>query len=130
TRGPWEVTAINAVDVASNRLWYTSSEPTPAERHFFSISLDGGGKKQLSRAGATHSVSMGATGAFYLDTYSSLTEPSRTTLHSGDGKELAVYREADRTQSEQYDIRPTEIVKFQGPDGSDFYGRLIKPANF
>jgi dipeptidyl-peptidase-4 len=73
---------------------------------------------------------MSPTGDFYLDTYSSLTAPSRTTLHSGDGKELGVYREADRTQAEEYDIRPTEIVKFKGPDGSDFYGRLIKPANF
>ncbi len=28
------------------------------------------------------------------------------------------------------DIRPTEIVEFQGKDGTSFYGRLIKPAGF
>jgi dipeptidyl-peptidase-4 len=130
TRGAWEVSAINAVNVAANRLWYTSDEPTPTERHLYSISLDGTGKKQLSTPNATHSISMSPTGDFYLDTYSSLTEPSRTTLHSGDGNPLGVYRESDRTQANEYDIRPTEIVKFKGPDGSDFYGRLIKPANF
>ena len=73
---------------------------------------------------------MGPTGAFYLDTYSNLTTPGRTTLHSGDGKELGVYREADRTQADEYEILPTEIVKFKGPDGSELYGRLIKPAGF
>ncbi|HTP35841.1 MAG TPA: DPP IV N-terminal domain-containing protein [Candidatus Acidoferrales bacterium] len=130
TRGPWEVTAINGVDEAAGRLWYTSSEPTPLERHLYSIGLDGAAKHQLTAANFTHNVSMSPNGAYYLDTYSNLSAPPRTTLHSGDGKELGVYREADRTQADEYDIRPTEIVRFKGPDGSDFYGRLIKPANF
>jgi dipeptidyl-peptidase-4 len=77
-----------------------------------------------------HSVSMGPGGSYYLDTYSSLTSPARTVLHSGDGAELVVYREADRTQIDQYDILPTEIVSFKGPDGTQFNGRLIKPAGF
>ena len=121
TRGNWEVTAINAVDEdeAGGRIYYTSSEPTPTERHLYTMKLDGSGKRQLTAPNFTHSVSMSPTGAFYLDTYSNLSSPSRTTLHSGDGKELGVYREADRTQADQYDIRPTEIVKFKGPDGSD-----------
>ncbi len=130
TRGPWEVVSIGAVDESAGRLWYTSSEPTPTERHLYSINLDGTGKRQLTAANFTHNVSMSPAGAFYLDTYSNLSNPPRTTLHSGDGKELGVYREQDRTQADTYDIRPTEIVKFKGPDGSDFYGRLIKPANF
>jgi dipeptidyl-peptidase-4 len=94
------------------------------------MKLDGSDKRQLTAANYTHSVSMSPTGAFYLDTYSNLSTPGRTTLHAGDGKELGVYREADRTQADQYDIRPTEIVRFKGPDGSEFYGRLIKPAGF
>jgi dipeptidyl-peptidase-4 len=130
TRGAWEVTAINGVDEKAGRLWYTSSEPTPTERHLYSIGLDGSGKRQLSAGNFTHNVSMAPNGAYYLDTYSSLSNPPRTTLHSGDGQEWSVYREADRTQADEYDIRPTEIVKFKGPDGSELYGRLIKPANF
>ena len=113
-----------------DRIFYTSSEPTPTERHLYTMKLDGTGKRQLTAANFTHSVAMSPTGAYYLDTYSNLSTPARTTLHSGDGKELGVYRETDRTQADQYDIRPTEIVKFKGPDGSEFYGRLIKPAGF
>jgi dipeptidyl-peptidase-4 len=130
TKGDWEVTAINAVNEAEDRIYYTSSEPTPTERHLYTMKLDGSGKRQLTAPNYTHNVSMSPTGAYYLDTYSNLTTPGRTTLHSGDGKELGVYREGDRTQAEQYDIRPTEIVRFKGPDGSEFYGRLIKPAGF
>jgi dipeptidyl-peptidase-4 len=130
TKGDWEVSAINAVDDAAGRIFYTSSEPSHLERHLYSINLSGQDKRALTPAAGTHSISMGAGGAYFLDTFSSLTSPSRTTLHAGDGKELGVYREADRTQMEQYEILPTEIVKFNAPDGTVLYGRLIKPAGF
>jgi dipeptidyl-peptidase-4 len=128
TKGPWEVAGVAAVN--DSQVFYSSDEPTPLEHHFYSIGLDGQGKRQLTAAGSTHTVSIGPGGAFYLDTWSSLGNPPRTTLHSGDGTELAVYREADRTQSEQFEILPTEIVKFNLPDGTLLYGRLIKPAGF
>ncbi len=130
TRGAWEVTAIDGVDEAAGRIYYTSTEPTELEHHLYSIGLDGGGKRALTPAAGTHSISMAANGAYYLDTYSSLTAPPRTVLCSGDGKELAVYREADRSQIDKYEILPTEIVEFKGADGTPLYGRLIKPAGF
>lgn len=130
TSGPWEASAINAVDEAGNRLFYTSNEPSPLERHLYVIGLDGRNKRRLTQEAGTHGISMGPGGAYYLDTYSNLTSPSRTVLHSGDGAQLAVYREADRTQADEYEILPTEIVSFKGPGGTQLYGRLIKPAGF
>ena len=130
TKGPWEVTAINGVDEAGGRVFYTSSEVTHLERHLYSVKLDGGDKRRLTKEAGTHSISMGPTGAYYLDTYSSLQSPSRTVLHSGDGAELGVYREADRTQMEEYEILPTELVTYKTPDGTVLNARLIKPAGF
>jgi dipeptidyl-peptidase-4 len=130
TKGPWEVTEVAAVNEAGGRVFYRSTEPTPLEHHFYSIGLDGQGKRQLTAAGYTHTISMGPGGAYYLDTWSNLGNPPRTTLHSGDGAELGVYREADRALLEQFEILPTEIVKFNLPDGTLLYGRLIKPAGF
>ena len=132
TKGPWEVTEVAAVNEAEagGRVFYSSTEPTPLEQHFYSIGLDGQGKRQLTAAGYTHTISMGPGGAYYLDTWSNLGNPPRTTLHSGDGAELGVYREVDRTLLEQFEILPTEIVKFNLPDGTLLYGRLIKPAGF
>jgi dipeptidyl-peptidase-4 len=132
TKGLWEVTGIAAVNEAEagGRVFYNSTEPTPLEQHFYSIGLDGQGKRQLTAAGYTHAISMGPGGAYYLDTSANLGNPPRTTLHSGDGKELEVYSEADRTQLERFEILPTEIVKFNLSDGTPLYGRLIKPAGF
>ena len=41
---------------------------------------------------------MGASGSYYLDTYSSLTSPPATTLHSGEGAQLGVPFTADFRQ--------------------------------
>jgi dipeptidyl-peptidase-4 len=130
TKGPWEVSAIHGVDEAAGRVWYSSTEGTSLEQHLYSVSFTGADKRALAPAAGTHSISMGPNGAFYLDTYSSLSQLARTVLHSGDGKELGVYREADRSQADEYDILPTEIVSFKGPDGTQLYGRMIKPAGF
>jgi dipeptidyl-peptidase-4 len=131
TRGTWEAGAIAAVDEAGGRVFYTSSEASPLERHLYSIGLDGGGKRRITTEPGTHSVSMAPGGAFFLDTWSNLQAPSRSVLRSGDGAEVAVWREADRSALDEYEILPTEIVTFKAADGvTTLHGRIIKPAGF
>jgi dipeptidyl-peptidase-4 len=130
TRGDWEVTGTVRVDESDGRVFYQSSEPSPLERQFYSVRLDGSQKRQLSSGAGTHTISMGQGGQYYLDTYSSLTSPPETTLHSADGAEVSVYRPANRQPIEEYDILPTEIVQFPGPDRTTLYARLIRPAGF
>ncbi len=130
TRGSWEVTSLAVVDESQGRVFYQSSEPSPAERHFYSIRLDGSQKRQLTAGAGTHGISMGPGGSYYLDTYSKLTSPPATTLHSGDGAQLGVYRAADRSRVDEYDILPAEIIRFKSAGGTEFYARLIKPTDF
>jgi len=130
TKGAWEVRAIEAVDEDAHRIFYSSGEPSHLERHLYSIGFDGQNKRQLSREAGAHEISMGPGGRYYLDTWSSLTEPPRTILHAGDGAVLGTYREPDRAEGDAYEILPTQIVHFQTPDGLTLYGRLIKPAGF
>ena len=130
TSGAWEVRSMAGVDDAGGRVFYTSDEASPIETHLYSIKFNGEEKRQLDSTAGTHRMSMGPGAFYYLDTYSSMTSPPRTTLHAGDGKELAVYREADRTQMDEYDIRPAEVVSFKAQDGTPLYGRVIKPAGF
>ncbi len=133
TQGSWEVTGIDGVDQAAGRVYYTSSETSPLERQFYSIGMTGQGKQRLSAGSGTHTIAMGPGGHFYLDTFSSVSPvsaPPRTTLHAGDGRELGVYREANPRITDEYEILPTELVNFRGPDGTLFYARLIRPAGF
>jgi len=130
TQGLWEVTGITGADESSGRVYYTSSETSPLERQFYSVELTGEGKQRLSSGSGTHSIAMGPGGHFYLDTFSSVSSPPRTTVHAGDGRELGVYREQNQRITEEYEILPTELVSFLTPDGTLLYARLIKPKGF
>jgi len=129
TRGDWEVTGIAGVDESGGRVFYTSSEGSHLERHLWVVGLDGQNKRRLTEGAGTHAISMAPGAAVFLDTYSNLTTPPRAVLRSADGRELSVYRQTDRRQ-EEYDVLPTEIEQFRGPDGTLLEGRLIKPAGF
>jgi dipeptidyl-peptidase-4 len=130
THGDWEITSIAAVDESGRRIFYTSSEPSPLERHLYVIGFDGQNKRRLTEEPGTHQISMAPGGAYYLDTFSNLKTPPRIVLHAGDGRALGVYREADRRETEEYDVLPAEIVQFHGPDGTLLNGRLIRPAGY
>jgi dipeptidyl-peptidase 4 len=129
THGSWEVTAVDAVDETSGRVFYSSSEPSPLEQHLYSVDFTGRDAQRISWESGTHNVSMGPGGSYYLDTFSSLVSPPVTTLHTADGRETAVYRAAN-TQESEYQVLPAEIVHFRGADGTELAGRLIKPAAF
>jgi len=130
TKGSWEVTGIAGLDEAAGRVYFTSSETSPLERQLYSIQLTGADKHQLTTGSGTHSIAMGPGAHFYLDTFSNVSSPPRTTLYSGEGRELGVYREADRRIADQYQVLPTELHSFNGPDGTLFYSRIIRPAGF
>jgi dipeptidyl-peptidase 4 len=130
TEGNWEVTNLVGVDESRQMLYFVSSEASPLERQLYSIKLSGKDRKRVSRGAGTHSVSMSRTTEYYLDTFSNITQPSRRTVQTSDGTEWSVYREMDRRLIDEYEVLPTEIVTFKGSQGTLFYARLIKPANF
>lgn len=130
TRGEWEVSAIACVDEAGGRIFFTGTQASPLERHLYRTSFEAAAPVLVSPGAGTHSIQMSPACDFYLDTFSNLDTPSRTTLHDAAGKELRVWREADKKILEEYEILKTEIHRFKGSDGTEFYGRLIRPANF
>jgi dipeptidyl-peptidase-4 len=128
THGSWEVRGINGFN--DSQVFYTSTEGSSLEQHLYSVKLDGTGKRRIDKEPGMHNVSMSPDATYYLDSYSNLTSPPRTVLHSIDGAELAMVHEADRKPIEDYDILPSEIVSFTTEDGTQLYGRIIKPAGF
>ena len=129
TRGNWEVTGIAGVDNARGRVFYVSGEASLLERQLYVVGLDGQNEQRVSREAGTHEITMSPEGAFYLDKYSSLTNPPRTVLRSDSGETVAVFREVEPRDLE-YDVLAPEIVTFPGADGTMLYGSVIKPAGF
>ncbi|MBI4875316.1 MAG: S9 family peptidase [Acidobacteria bacterium] len=130
TRGEWALESVAGVDEQARLVYYVSGEESPLERHLYRVDFNGKRREKLTRAAGVHSVSMSPDARYYMDTFSSLTQPSSRTLCTSDGREWAVFRAADRKLGEEYEILPTEIVTFKAADGAVLYARLIKPAGF
>ncbi len=82
TEGQWEVESVAGVNEPSKTLYFVSSETSPLERQLYSIKLNGKDRTRISQGAGTHSISMSPTTEYYMDTFSSLTQPSRKTLHN------------------------------------------------
>jgi dipeptidyl-peptidase-4 len=130
TKGDWEVSDIACVDERGGKVYFTSTENSPLERQLYVVGMDGRGKKQLTQGAGSHSVTFSPRCDAWMDTWSNLESPSQTTLRAAGGDEIEIWRKADRKAADEYEILKTEIHTFRGSDGTVFYGRLIKPANF
>ncbi|MEO7142283.1 MAG: DPP IV N-terminal domain-containing protein, partial [Bryobacteraceae bacterium] len=130
TKGDWEVTEVAGVDETNGLVYYLSSETSPLERQFYSVKLNGKNKKQLSNGAGTHEISMSPACDFYLDTFSSVTQPPSRVVYASNGAERAVFREADRRLVENYDLPAAQFVTVKASDGTQLDGRLMKPADF
>ncbi len=130
TEGAWEVESVAGVDESAGEVFFTSTEQSPLERQLYAVDLNGKHRRRVTPEPGTHEISMAPGGEYYLDTASSLTAPPRRTIHRRDGSPVAVFRDADRAQLDEYEILPTEIHQFKTTDGALLYARLIKPAGF
>ena len=130
TEGNWEVNSVAGVDESKQLVYFTSTEASPLERQLYSIKLNGKDRVRVTQGAGTHSVSMSPTTDYYMDNFSSLTQPPSRTLHTNNGAEWTVYRAADHRLTDEYELLPTEIVNVKASDGTPLYARLIKPANF
>ncbi len=130
TKGAWQVTDVEGLDEKAGRVYYRSSEASPLERQLYSVQLDGADKRRITAGVGTHRILMAPGASYFLDIYSNLSSPPERTLRRAHGEAIMVYRAADRRVLDELDVRPTEIVEFQGKDGTHFYGRMIKPPGF
>lgn len=131
TEGDWEVTDVAGIDEAQQKVYFVSTQASPLDRQLYSVKLNGKDRTRISRQAGTHEISMSPTAEYYLDTFSSSTEPPRSTVYSSiGGEEWSGFRAAKHTLTDEYALQPSEIVQVKAQDGTLLFGRLIKPADF
>ena len=130
TSGDWEVKRIEAMDEAAQRVFYSSSELSPLETQFYSVSFNGGQHTRLTPEPGVHHVQANSDASYFLDSFSNSTTPTSQSLKNTAGEPLAVLHEPDMKPSAEFNILPSEILTLTADDGTLLYGRLTKPAGF
>ncbi len=132
TDGAWEVTFVHAVDYEDDRIYYSSTEQSPLQRHLYGINFDGSNKVKITRNEGTHNINMAPNANFYVDSYSNTESPTKVQLHAIDGTLLKVLDDNDDVYEYISDhvYAEKELFTFTTSDGQQLDGLIIKPIDF
>lgn len=128
TSGMWMVTEVVGFDDRAAHVYFNATLQSPLEQNLHSVRLKDGQIKLLSAEGGQHRIMLSADGRYLIDSWSNLTTPRKTLLIDGNGKEIKKLHEADNPLK-NLRLAPIELVKLKAEDGSDLYGRLIRPLD-
>lgn len=127
TEGDWQVSAIEGVDEAKGLVYFTANRDQPVGQDLYRVKLDGSGLERLTREQGTHAIDMSPKATAYLDSYSSMIDPGRTTLRDlATGKDV-VFREEPGLGD--YSLVTPERQLLDTPDGAKVGLLVMKPSH-
>ena len=129
TKGEFVITAFNGFDAKGENIYYTSTEVSPLERHYYKHNLKNGKKVKITKEHGTHNVLPSASGKYFLDNYSSTDVARNVDIADAKGNFVKRLHEAIDPLKD-YNIGTIELGELKAEDGQTLYTRMIKPYNF
>jgi dipeptidyl-peptidase-4 len=135
THGPGNVTQVLFVDQKTRTIYFVGlgkeAGRDPYFEHFYSVRFDGTGLKLLTPENADHNIKVSSDGRYFVDAYSTPTEPITTVVRNSDGKIVMELGKQDTSKLLAYGWVPPTSIKVKGRDGNtDLYGLMFKPTHF
>ena len=131
TKGDWEVTNYLGFNEDAQKLYYVSTEDSPLERHLYSINVDGSGKKKLTNGQGWNSINMSRDFQYYIETFSTPTEPPKYTLYKSNGEEVRTLEDNNvlAEQLQQYNLPSKEYIDIP-LEQATLNAYIMKPHDF
>ncbi|MBE6335074.1 MAG: S9 family peptidase [Lentimicrobiaceae bacterium] len=129
TKGDFVVTLFYGFDKKGENVYYTSTEVSPLERHFYKVNIKNGKKVKITKEHGTHNVSVSASGRYFIDNYSSTDVARNVDIMDLNGNFVKRLHEAE-DPLKNYNIGTIELGTLEAEDGQTLYTRMIKPYNF
>ncbi|MFN3967696.1 S9 family peptidase [Flavobacterium sp.] len=133
TKGNWEVTAYYGFDEKAKTVFYQSVENGSIVRDVYRIGLDGKNKIKLSQQVGTNGATLSPNFEFFINSYSSATQPTVYTLNSAkDGKQIQsiVDNKALAEKIKKYNLPAKEFFELTTEKGHKLNAWMIKPKDF
>ena len=132
TKGNWEVTNYYGFNEKTNTIYYQSVENGSINRDVYSITLDGTNKKRLTKNTGTNDADFSADFTYFINTYSSATQPPLYTLNNALNGNLVKTIKTNSNLSKivsEFEITEKEFSTIN-VNGNDLNLWMIKPSNF
>lgn len=132
TPGNYGVVDFLGFDEKSKTCFYTSTEVSPLEKHFYTVSVKGR-KTRLSDEPGIHEINMSNDFQFYIDHHNSARHPNIVTLYRT--RKNAPVKVLERNDAlvatlKEYGIVPKDFFTFTNDAGVELNGLMLKPKDF
>lgn len=133
THGDGNVTQVLRVDEAGRTIYFLAvgkeKGRDPYFSHFYSIKFDGKGQRLLTPEDADHVVTLPPDGRYFLDVYSTATQPQTAIVRDLTGKLTLDVAKQDITKLVAAGWIPPTPITVKARDGkTDLYGFMFKPT--
>lgn len=133
TQGAWNVADVLKVDAARKWVWVLGvgreMGRDPYFIHLYKVSMDGKKVVLLTPENATHNVKIAPDGTYFVDTYSTPTQPPVTVVRDMNGKLLMELEKADVSKLVAKGWKPPTPIVVKARDGkTDLYGLMFTPT--
>ena len=130
TKGQWDVRGISLVDEVNKTIYFTGSVKNSTESHLYRVGLNGKNLKQLTEAEGTHRCQISTGGSYFIDSYSSIDQPTKVDLYSTDGNRIRELGNAKNSLADEYDLGKVELFYIPSGDGYDLPAIWTLPPDF
>jgi dipeptidyl-peptidase-4 len=133
TNGNWEITNYYGFDEKNQTVLYQSVENGSINRDVYRIGLNGKNKVRLSKNTGTNAATFSPNFQFYINSFSSATQPTNYTLNDAKtGKELQSIENnlalADKLKA--YNLPSKEFFTLKTEKGNELNAWILKPKDF
>jgi dipeptidyl-peptidase-4 len=134
THGDGNVTQVLRVDEAARTIYFIGvgkeQGRDPYFQHLYSVHFDGSGQKLLTPENADHNVKLSTDGQYFVDSYSTPTEPQTTVVRDSSGKLVMDVAKQDISKLVAYGWKPLTPITVKARDGkTDLYGMMFTPTH-
>jgi len=133
TKGNWEVTSYYGFDEKNKTVFFQSTENGSINRDIYSIDLDGKNKVRLSKNTGTNSATFSPNFQFFINTFSSASQPTTYTLNEAKtGRQIQVIEDnkALSDKLKAYNLPTKEFFVLKTAKGNELNAWILKPKDF
>jgi dipeptidyl-peptidase-4 len=123
-KGEYEVDNLLGVDEVTHTVYLQANKGDDRQEHLFAVPLAGGEAVAVTRQPGVHAASMSANAKYFVDSYSTLTEPAKTQICVVGGECSQVWA---AHSWEDYDTLTPQFVDFRADDGELLRGVILLP---
>tara|TARA_R110002096_G_scaffold135456_2_gene287329 strand:+ start:245695 stop:247896 length:2202 start_codon:yes stop_codon:yes gene_type:complete len=129
TKGNWELINFYGFNNSGSKAFFSSTAESDLNRDLYSVNLDDGKIKRLTKGQGTHSISLSPNADYFLDNFSNIKRPRISSIVEMENLKSTKLLQAENPL-EDYALGEMRFLDIKDKDGGNLHCRMYLPNDF